>query len=172
MGLHNLIAAGLLGAALTFAITSAHAGEPVTITNFVAGAVCGSGKDARVCFDSQDVQITNEGRCVFNGKNIRCTWYGYSFDYTLAPGKDSAELDCVAQSSEPDEVGNPTAILAKSATRVPYKITLRGAKGHFFNPQYTAAISTDGTVSHYKQSCSYEGKELFQAELRLHYPQR
>jgi len=146
------------------------------ISKFAFGLVCGTDTNKRVCFKTNDIPVTLEGACVFNGEQRRCTWYGFEFDYVLPAGKTRAKLDCVARSDSGFTAGNPKAELKKHVHEFPYAIELHGSGGHFFNPQYitrTADTSDPiGTISAESESCSYAGRTVFDTEFRLRYPER
>src|SRR5262245_54381478 len=109
----------------------------VVITNFKFGLVCGPDQNRRICFETKDVQVTNEGICTFNLQQTNCTWFGYSFDYRLLGNE--VTLQCEWASSRPANVGNPTAELEKGASGGRYEIVLRSDDRHFFNPQYVTS---------------------------------
>ncbi len=146
----------------------------IAITNLTAGVVCGPDNNRRICFQTDDIQITGEGTCIYNGKKEPCTWYGYSFDYSLPKETKSIELDCNWQSDIRADWGNPKSEIAKNVANANYKIDLQNDKRHFFNPQYAAQTTNVGlgNVQHVKQSCSYMGRMLFEIEFRLHFPER
>ncbi|MSP94170.1 MAG: hypothetical protein EXR00_02775 [Alphaproteobacteria bacterium] len=168
---HNRVAT-LLVFALLSATPSIAQGQtnPVVISNFKVGLVCGLNSDRRICFETHDIQLTNEGRCVYNRQLVPCTWYGYSFDYQLPT--DIVKLQFESSSSVPRDVGNPTAEIEKNALVARYEMELRNDTNHFFNPQYTSVsrASLAGTVDQNTQSCSYLGEKLFEFTLQLHYP--
>lgn len=153
--------------------TSAVSSYPVdglTITNLKVGMVCRSNANPEICSETNDMKITGEGRCVYNGKSIPCTWYGYSFDYQLAGS--STKLQCIATSSVAVNYGNPKEELKRDAKETRYEIELTRESHHFVNPQYSSAGSgIEGDV-HSTQSCAYEGKNVFQFAITLHYPNR
>src|SRR5215469_18056448 len=92
-------------ALLTFVIASPAAADDAVpkVTNFKFGLVCGEASNRRICFETSILQVTNESRCIFNGKIIACTWYGYSFDYDTAT---DVTLDCANSADAPMANGN------------------------------------------------------------------
>jgi hypothetical protein len=157
-------------AALLFAAVSSNAAE---ISNFKSGLVCFDGKDfTSVCHVTEDIYITGQSGCVWNGENKPCTWYGFSFDYKEA--KPGTEIICKFTTSQNIANGNPKEILSKSTKSGEYKIPLEKESGHFFNPQYflfagyyknpADSVVTTETV------CSTEGKQVFSYKVKAHFP--
>ena len=139
---------------------------PVTateITNFRSGLVCSDGKDLiGVCHLTEDVYITGQSTCVWNGENKPCTWYGFSFDYKKT--KPGTDVVCEFKTSQNIVDGNPKEILRKGTNSGEYSFKLENVSGHFFNPQYflfsgysniSRSLITTETV------CSIEGKQIF-----------
>jgi hypothetical protein len=148
--------------------------QTITISNFVAGVVCGQGSDMRVCFPTDDIQLTGEGHCVFDKQPIACTWHGMSFDYQLSSGE--ASISCDWTSSIPVNNGNPKASLANGVSSGHYDIPLTSDQHHYFLPQYVEVNTRVGAraighVIENAQTCSFQGKVLFQSKLRLHQPE-
>src|SRR5260370_39970599 len=88
-----IVALGLfigLFAAITSGPALAEKTPPI-ITNFKFGLICGVPGNRRVCFPTDAIQVTNESMCVFNQSPIRCTWYGFSFDYDAS---SDTEINC------------------------------------------------------------------------------
>lgn len=144
----------------------------VVVTNVRVGVVCGKGESRRVCFETKDIQITNESTCVYNGSTVPCTWYGYSFDYKSS--LPDMVLQCEYFTSEPFDEGNPREIIARNTTHGNFEMKLPGVSGHFFNPQYTAVADSTilGRIDEDKQICSYKGTKLFEVNYRLHFPEK
>jgi hypothetical protein len=146
----------------------------ITVSNFLAGPVCGTKDHRRVCFGTQEILITNESSCIYNGKPISCTWYGYSFDYDLPVGVEKAELACKVTTNHDVDFGNPAGIVNEKAHSLDYVIALSGNRGHFFNPQYTSAADIDSVGAKSQedeQICTYEGKTVFDFKLTMHFPE-
>ncbi len=155
--------------------TYADDGGPITISNYTAGLVCGQDDDMRVCFSTTDIQLTGEGHCVYNRQPVACTWYGISFDYQLKTGE--AQIGCDWTSSIPINNGNPAAELATNVSSGHYDFTLKSDEHHYFNPQYSTVDTQPGSselgqIADDVQTCSYQGKVLFEIRRRLHYPER
>lgn len=152
------------------AAAQAQQNDAVVISNLKVGLVCGPDDNRRICFQTNDIQITNESTCVYNRRHSACTWYGYSFDYRSP--KDEIKLQCTFSSSIRGSFGNPSAELEKDVSDAHYEIALQSRDGHFFNPQYAIAPArAGGEIESVKQSCSYLGKTVFEFDLRIHYPE-
>src|SRR5260370_12703641 len=79
--------------------------QQLTIHNLKSGLVCRvPGSTPRVCTMTPTIEVTGQDHCVYNGGGIRCTWYGYSFDYDSP--KDTMILQFQWSSSVPHNVGN------------------------------------------------------------------
>ena len=163
-----VIASITMGASL--ASTSAAMSAEVTISNVRVGPVCGEPHNRRICFNSSEIFLTNEGQCVFNSMPRACTWYGYSFDYT-AP-VEGATLECRYTQLLPGNEGNPTAERQKNTRSGEYELKLKGGSHHFFNPQYTTLPPNlpAGLVDEMKQSCSYKGEVVLEVAFKLRFP--
>jgi len=144
----------------------------VTISNFKFGLVCGPDQNRRICFETKDIPLTNEGLCVYNRQQVPCTWYGFSFDYRL-PSREVA-LQCEWTSSVPVNEGNPQGIREKGASGGRYEIVLRNDQQHFFNPQYItlAPVIVPRQVQQSTTSCSHMGRKLFDVAYQLRYPEQ
>ena len=142
----------------------------VSITDLKVGLVCGSPESRRICFQTDDIQVTGEGRCVFNHQPTACTWYGESFDYELP--EDQVELNCNWSSNIASNVGTPTGLDKPAAKEGTYKLVLKGRSGHFFQPQFTGFVEGDPTeTEEMRQSCQYNGASVFDVVFRLHFPE-
>jgi len=141
--------------------------DGVAISNLKVGMVCGKLSDPEICAETNDIQVTGEGRCVFVGKVIPCTWYGYSFDYQ-SNGKP-VKLQCNSTSSVPVNEGNPRELIKASSQYGEFELELTGDSSHFVNPLYSGSNSSfrDAIKT---TSCSYKGKEIFSYKVTLHYP--
>lgn len=143
------------------------------ISNFKSGLTCSDGeKPTDVCFETEDVYVTGQGNCVWNGKIKPCTWYGFSFDYKKAePG---TELVCKAIYSKNIVGGNPKEVLNNGAMSEEFKIKLNEESGHYFNPQYYlfsgyASSIFDSSVRS-EISCSFKEKKVFEYTIKAHFP--
>ena len=149
----------------------------VEITHFKSGLACTKttltqGGDGWICQPTQDVLVTDQGVCVFNGENNPCTWTGFEFDYTGA--KKGEKLQCVSRTSAPVNSGNPVELIAEDVTSQSYELELDGGSGHVFNPQYyvfalhpksEAALIEDG-------HCTSDGKVVFEYRFHVRFPSR
>jgi hypothetical protein len=148
------------------------------ISNFKSGLACthtrleGGDPQGWVCQPTQDVLVTDQGSCVYNGQEKRCTWIGFEFDYRNA-SKDQ-KLQCVARNSEPVDSGNPGKVIGKDLRSENYEIPLPAGEGHFFNPQYfvfnVRTKADPDSVLQQTFTCSASGKVMFEAKFNLRLP--
>jgi hypothetical protein len=160
----------LAAALLTFVIASPAAADDAVpkVTNFKFGLVCGEPSNRRVCLETNILQVTNESRCVFNGKIIACTWYGYSFDYDTAT---DVTLDCVDSADTPMANGNPKELLSSSTSRIEFKMKLKQGSHHFFIGQYIGGEKDGKSPAHGVEACSLNGTQLFLVDFQYQFPE-
>ncbi len=149
------------------------------IQNFRAGLVCELELEISddvdlpvewICFETETVYITGQGRCVYNQEDKHCTWYGFEFDYTGAVEGD--EISCTSTSVLPANLGSPKGIDEEDVTVSEWSYSLPPGDGHHYNPQYsvfgmqdeTETVDSDETV------CTYDGKELYRFRFTKIYP--
>lgn len=156
--------------------TACNAPPEIEITNVKSGLIClhkldrsGDYKiDPRVCFATEDINITGQGECVFNGENKRCTWYGFEFDYenkTEAP----LSLICHFSSDSDDLIGNPEGINEAGASS--YELSLEPGTGRITNPQYTVfRYAPGGETSQTVNRCTFKGRDVFDARFNINLP--
>jgi hypothetical protein len=147
----------------------------VQITKFKSGLACTHIKltadgPGWICQPTVDVLMTDQGSCVFNGAEKRCTWVGFEFDYSKA--KKGEKLQCVGETSFPTENGNPSKLIASGATSENYTIDLEPGSGHFFNPQYFVFTgrAPESSVLVATTRCKAEGNVVFEYTFKVHYP--
>ena len=157
----------------------AHESSAIEVQNFRAGLVCEARLDIEgsdvglpvgwICFETEAIYMTGQGRCVYDRQEKHCSWYGFEFDYKGATEGD--EIQCRSTSTLPTDIGNPSAEKAEDTTTYEYSLVLPAGDGHFYNPQYSVfspggveLADTDETV------CSFEGKELFRFRFTIIYP--
>lgn len=151
------------------------------IQNFRAGLVCSLELEVPdseikipvswVCFETETINLTGQGKCTFNKQEKHCTWYGFQFDYTDADVGD--EITCNSKSDSPRNLGNPTEVTEEGVTEANWQISLPPGDGHYYNPQFTvlpvyvenAHFSTTETV------CEFDGIELFRFRFTVNYPE-
>ncbi len=140
--------------------------DRVTISNLRYGPVCGPNNAQTICGQTSDISVTGDGRCIYDHREIACTWYAYSFDY--APLAGPVTLDCTYNASVPGDIGNPEGVQSKHSTGTPYQFQLDNS-GHLFHSQYMGWVpgAPDDDI---KQACFYKGEKLFDVEFRLHFP--
>ncbi len=147
----------------------------VEISNFRSGLAC-TNTSARedtvgwICHITEDIFVTDHGRCRYNGQDILCTWVGFEFDYRDARPGDP--LQCTISQSAPTAFGNPKEELAASDTSSEFLLPLNEREGHFYNPQYFAfaSRSTNEALLVHTGQCSFQGTPLFKYTYRLRFP--
>ena len=150
-------------------------GHATEIRNFKAGLVCPdreSGRigDGRVCFETETVHVTGQGRCTYDGEDLPCTWHGYEFEYSGAePGQ---KISCIVKNSVAVNYGNPDGVAATDAQTYDYELDLEKTEGRFFNPQYVlfTTVSPDAPQEIEETVCSSRGEELFRFRFLFLYP--
>lgn len=149
----------------------------VEIENLKSGLACihehdssdGSFKiDPHICFETEDIYITGQGRCTFDGKKYPCTWYGYEFDYVNNTDTDITMV-CEVLADEHSVYGNPDGLDDPDINR--YEVTLSSGRNHFSNPQYTLfKIVSEKTAKKQITTCSVTGREIFTVKYTIHMP--
>lgn len=143
------------------------------IQNFKSGLVCpdpvkgiGSGW---ICFQAEEIPITGQGKCTYDGKENPCTWYGFEFDYRDA-GK-SERISCVTTSSRPIHYGDPDSANENGLTTLEWTFDLKPGSGRYYNPQYSvfSPQEEETTVSD-ETVCSASGAVIFRQTFRATYP--
>ena len=149
-----------------------HAAE---ITNFRAGLACTANSprdDAEgwICQPTEEILVTDQGTCIYNGQEMRCTWVGFEFDYRGA--NDGDELQCVVESSAPMNRGNPNEELSEDSSSGSFSIPLKPGTHHLFNPQYFvfAARPAAQNLLVDKGRCMHNGKLAFEYTYRVSFP--
>ncbi len=147
----------------------------VEISNFRSGLACtNSGsktaKSGWICQPTEDVLVTDQGSCVYDGKTQSCTWVGFEFDYANA-GAD-AKLQCLQESSAPTAFGNPEEVISQSVRSQDFEIPLKGDSGHFFNPQYFIFMTTQGGRSDLvvRGTCRSGSTVVFRYRFNVRFP--
>ncbi len=160
---------------LVLAILASQPSQAVDITNFRSGLACTNTRltddgTGWICQPTEDVLVTDQGTCVFNGAQEKCTWVGFEFDYSNAI--EGEKLQCVSEASLPMEIGNPRERIAVDATSHDYELELGSKTGHFFNPQYFifAARKPGNSTIVEQERCSSAGKVLFEYKFNIRYP--
>ncbi len=168
-------------AALTLAACNAETAisEDVTISNFKSGLVCpykinaeGERKrDGFICHVTEEIKITGQGRCTYDGEVYPCTWYGFEFEFTNKTGMPQT-VDCTLTTDMPANYGNPKGLKKQNTESLDYSFTLEGATGRFYNPQYSLfSQSQKSSVSQVSHTiCSIKGKPLFEFKRIQTYP--
>ena len=148
----------------------------VEISNFRSGLACtntSTREDAAagwICHVTEDVLVTDQGQCRYDGKDQLCTWIGFEFDYRGAQPGD--QLECSIEQSKPTAFGNPKEELAQGATSQKFVLPLEEAEGHFYNPQYftfTVQPHAEALLVNTGR-CAFQGEVVFQYTYRLRFP--
>ncbi|MGB0135234.1 hypothetical protein [Dokdonella sp.] len=161
--------------AAIIAVLGSFSVSAIEISNFKSGLACTNttlSEHGRgwICHETQDVLVTDQGSCNYNGDTRLCTWYGFEFDFEAS--EELTKLECMGETSAPTSPGNPGGILASNVTSHPFEIELAGRKGHFYNPMYfvfKVGSGADTTMTN-SFTCRADGAELFQARFNLHFP--
>jgi hypothetical protein len=147
----------------------------VEITHFKSGLACTKitptpESPGWICQPTEEILVTDQGVCVFNGNKMPCTWMGFEFDYKGA--SKGEKLQCVVESSVPVNIGNPKQLVAENARLHPYELPLESESGHFFNPQYIGfSVARKGSETHVdKGSCKSNGRVVFEYRFNIRYP--
>ena len=123
-----------------------------------------------VCFETETVYITGQGRCVYDRQDKHCTWYGYEFDYTGAVQGD--EIFCRSTSSLPGNLGTPKGVDEEGVTNHEWSYALPPGDGHHYNPQYTVFGLQDEieTLDSNETVCTHNGQELYRFQYSKVFP--
>ena len=150
------------------------------IENFKSGLVCpdptSQGKNSKkhspsVCFENDTILITGQGKCIYNGDDYPCTWYGYEFDYYNA--QPNQALDCVVKSNTPQSFGNPEGIEVENTKTYEFRLELDPNETHFFNPTYSifAYWPAKKNIEKFTTECSLNSKSVFKFSKELIFPE-
>ena len=149
--------------------------QALDISNFKSGLACtntSTRDDAAgwICHITEDVLVTDQGQCRYEGKDQLCTWIGFEFDYRGAQPGD--QLECTIEQSKPTAFGNPKEELDPGATSQEFVLPLEKTEGHFYNPQYftftTRPLGEELLIT--TGRCAFEGKDVFEYTYRLRFP--
>jgi hypothetical protein len=144
--------------------TPAEETAPV-ITNLRYGLICGPDDNRRICFQTNLIQVTNESGCVSNREPIRCTWYGYSFDYE-APA--DVTINCRATTDKVVPNGNPRERFPPTQ-EIKYNLNLKMGVHHFIIDQYMTGENGDLVPVRSEESCSFGGQSLLTADFQFQF---
>ncbi|MGH8108497.1 MAG: hypothetical protein ACREO1_07255 [Arenimonas sp.] len=147
----------------------------IEITNFKSGLACTNSKLTKdgtgwICQPTIEVLVTDQGRCVYNGKTNFCTWVGYEFDFKAE--KELTKIQCNTTFSKPLSLGNPENVTDEEVTSQDYELELKGKSGHFYNPQY---FIFDTRPNHnlplaVATTCKVSDKVVFQYHFNIKFP--
>jgi len=153
---------------------SAHS-YSIEIKNFKSGLMCGINKKDMgwVCFEKDEILISGQSSCVSMGEEFKCTWYGYSFDYTNA--KKGQEIECKYTYSEAIATQDLNSRSNEKKKVQYFTFSLEKEKGYFVNPQYSPLrLSSNHKVNKLTQdvACVSEGEKLYEYRFITVYPPR
>lgn len=141
------------------------------IKDFKSGLVCTDAENfGWICHERKDIYVTGQGRCVWNGETIPCTWYGYEFAYSgNVPG---TAIECEYALSQKTNTGNPERITDVNTDKGKYSLSLEDESGHFFNPQYVGFRTQvkERALRSGKTICRVNGSKVFEYEFNIHFP--
>ncbi len=151
-------------------LASSHA-MGLDISNFKSGLACTDSKTfGWICHETEEIHITGQGRCTWNGEEKACTWHGFQFDYS-GNTKDTI-IECEYESSAMLNEGNPDEVIADNVDKGSYSFSVDGEEGHFFNPQYFifAVQPINSSRLYSETTCSVSGKHVFSYKLTAIFP--
>lgn len=156
---------------LSFLLSASVSG--LEISDFKSGHMCGINKDDMgwVCFESEDIYVTGQSSCQSQNEVMKCTWYGFSFEYSNA--KIGQEITCRYTESQPVYEINLSSSSDEPRSTSSYTFTLDKSKGYFVNPQYSV-LGTSGNKKELRLTttaeCFSEGKSVFNYKFTSVYP--
>lgn len=147
----------------------------VDIKNFKSGLMCGINKDDMgwVCFEGEEVLVSGQSSCSSMGEEFKCTWYGYSFEYSNA--KNGQEIKCKYTYSEPIATQDLNSRSEEKKKVQYFTFSLNDKEGYYVNPQYSPLrLSSNNEVGRLTQEveCSSEGRKLYEYRFTTIYPPR
>ena len=160
---------------VSLALAPSPATPEFQLSNFKSGLACTrstqvKGRNGWICQPTELILVTDQGSCVYDKKDKLCTWVGFEFDY-IAPATDT-KIQCESTSSVPGNEGNFDGVRVENETSYKWELTLPDKSGHYFHPQYyvmNLQAADDADIIH-ETACSFDGKELFRARFKVHYP--
>lgn len=143
------------------------------ISDFKSGHMCGINKDDMgwVCFESEDIYVTGQSSCQSQSEVVKCTWYGFSFEYSNA--KVGQEITCHYTKSKPVYDVSLSSSSDEPSSASSYTFKLAESEGYFVNPQYSVLVTSDNNQElrlTTTAECFSEGKSLFSYKFTSIYP--
>ena len=143
------------------------------ISDFKSGLMCGINKDDMgwVCFEQREIKITGQSSCVSQNNQFKCTWYGYSFNYSNA--QQGQVIDCTYTQSKPTysvDLNSKSDVPVETST---FSFSLSKDNGYFINPQYSALSSSEDEKPlkiEQDVKCYSGGELLYEYGFTLVYP--
>jgi uncharacterized protein YceK len=146
-------------------------GAAFVVQNFEQGKMRKEANGWVVYEPGQEMNVSVNGKCVFNKQVIPCMWHGFVLEYD-SKGQDVA-LNCKSYSSSPANIGNPKGVEAFDTNIFEYTIPLKGNRSRFVNPQYVGLRSIGGSVRRgsvrHSTECSVSGVKVIEFTQIFHY---
>ena len=143
----------------------------IEITNFTSGLACTDGHSLGwICHETEEVHLTGQGTCTWDGEDYPCTWYGFEFEYS--GNDDNLEISCQFTTSQSATSGNPKGVIEDSSETGSFSFKLEGEKGRFYNPQYSLLATKPEyrAVQTIETTCEADETHLFEFRFNVHYP--
>lgn len=140
-----------------------------------SGPVCEAGSaevgrapSDRIC-PGRDVHVRGLDTCVFDGEEVRCTWWGFEFDYANAdPGEP---LTCVWTRSRSIDEGNWEDVRKRGVAADTVQFAFESESGHLFFPGFDtlpdAGFTAPWLTVDMEYDCAHRGRRAFVANYRL-----
>lgn len=147
--------------------------DALEISNFKSGPMCGINMDDMgwVCFEDEEIHVTGQSSCWSQGEILKCTWYGFSFEYIGA--RKGQEIECRSTTTRPTSHVNLSSRGEEPETTRTYTFALEEKEGYFVNPQYSV-LATSGDTKPAKivdeTECWSEGEPVFEFRFISIYP--
>lgn len=142
------------------------------ISDFKFGLACTDGKTfGWICYDAEEIHVTGQGQCVFDGEEKPCTWYGYSFRYSGF--SEETKFKCKFSTSIESNYGNPWEVVAENSRGEEYELDVGMGEGYFFNPQFSVfrvVDKADVEPKYKRTTCTLDGEQVAEFEYRIIYP--
>ncbi|WP_233842458.1 hypothetical protein [Dyella sp. 2HG41-7] len=145
------------------------------ISNIKVGLACGkanleSGQGGWVCQPVKDIYVVDQGTCVYDKREVPCTWTGIEFDYQGV--KAGAKLICTETSGLPSAFGNPRSVSKSGTKQFTYELPLDKSTGHRFEAQYVVfeVHDVDSEIRATHTQCSIDNHLALSFDQVFHYP--
>jgi len=153
---------------------NAQARDTLQVSGLRSGPVCnaGAGEVGRAPSDSicpsRSVLMRGKDTCVYDSKEVPCTWWGFAFDYRNAV--PSVPMVCIWERSVPSNEGNYQGVRSRNISIDTITIAFPADSGYLFHPGFDV-VPRDLTVSwaavQLTIACTYRERPLFTANYRM-----